>query len=56
VATGVTSFTLAYYDDNGAVSNIASARSVQVGLTMSSMIDAKTISASYSTRMVFRNE
>ena len=56
VATGVSSFTLAYYDDNGAATDTSSARSVQVGLTLSSKIDSQTINASYSTRMVFRNE
>lgn len=56
VATGVTSFSLAYYNEDGATADPSDARSVQVSLTLDTVIDSKTISASYSTRMVFRNE
>jgi prepilin-type N-terminal cleavage/methylation domain-containing protein len=56
VATGVSSFSLAYYDINGAISTTANARSVQISLTLASKVDNHNISASYVSRMVFRNE
>ena len=56
IATGVTSLSFSYYDLNGATATPSSARSVQVAITLSQTSGAKTISANYSTRMVFRNE
>src|SRR5581483_5347045 len=56
IATGVASWSVAYYDQNGASTTAADARSVQLSITLSSRINAKTISASYTTRMVFRND
>ncbi|HEV2403373.1 MAG TPA: type II secretion system protein [Candidatus Saccharimonadales bacterium] len=56
VATGVTSWSVTYYDVNGQIVAPSSARSVQASITLSTKLDAKTISAQYSTRMVFRNE
>ncbi len=56
VATGVTSFNVSYYDDNENQVDPASARSIGLAITLASTTDGKTITATYSTRMVFRNE
>lgn len=56
VATGVSNFSLAYYNEDGTTADPSDARSVQISLTLHTVIDSKTISESYSTRMVFRNE
>jgi prepilin-type N-terminal cleavage/methylation domain-containing protein len=56
VATGVSSFSVTYYDADENTVTPANARSVQVSITLTAKQDAKTISASYTTRMVFRNE
>lgn len=56
VATGVSNLSFAYYDENNAIVTPTNARSVQVTLTMSTAFNGKTISAPYTTRMVFRNE
>jgi prepilin-type N-terminal cleavage/methylation domain-containing protein len=56
VATGVTSWSVSYYDANEALVDPTSARSIQISITLSAPLDSQTISASYSTRMVFRND
>lgn len=56
VATGVSSWSVAYYDENGDVTTAADARSVQIAITLISKVNTQTISESYTTRMVFRND
>lgn len=56
VATGVKSWTVSYYDQNGSVTTVANARSVQLAITLSQSVDSQNITASYTTRMVFRND
>jgi hypothetical protein len=56
IATGVTSFSVHYYDANETIVTPTSARSIELDITMSSTQDGHTISASYNTRMVFRNK
>lgn len=56
VATGVSNFSVAYYDADENVVTPANARSVQLSITMTTVQNGKTLNASYSTRMVFRNE
>lgn len=56
IAKGVSSWSVAYYDENGDVTTAADARSVQVAITLSENVDAQTLSESYTTRMVFRND
>lgn len=56
VATGVTSLTFTYYDADENSVTPTNARSVQVAITLSAQQGGNTISASYTTRMVFRNE
>lgn len=57
IATGVTSLLFTYWDINGdETSNVSNAKAVQVAITISKKLDTQTISASYTTRMVFRNE
>lgn len=56
VATGVSNFTATYYDASENIVAPASARSVQLSITISSSTGGKTASATYSTRMVFRND
>lgn len=56
VATGVTNFSVQYYDANDALVAPDSARSIQLAITMSSVQNGETINASYATRMVFRNK
>ncbi|MGH7237911.1 MAG: type II secretion system protein, partial [Candidatus Saccharimonadales bacterium] len=56
VASGVTNFAVTYYDAAGLTSAPTDARSVQLAITLATTLNGKTISASYNTRMVFRNE
>lgn len=56
VATGVTNWTVSYYDINGNSVAAANARSVQISITLSSMYGNNPITSSYTTRMVFRND
>src|ERR1019366_3463571 len=56
IATGVSSWSITYYDANEQVVTPDDARAVQISLTLSSKLDSQTISASYTTKMVFRNE
>jgi prepilin-type N-terminal cleavage/methylation domain-containing protein len=56
VATGVSSLSFSYYDASEQIVSPTNARSVQVAITLSKTLNGKTISASYTTRMVFRNE
>jgi prepilin-type N-terminal cleavage/methylation domain-containing protein len=56
IATGVSSWSIVYYDASDQVVSPASARSVQISITMSTALDTQTIGASYTTRMVFRND
>ena len=56
VAGGVSSLSFTYYDANNQISTVADARSVQASITLSSKLNSKTITATYKTRMVFRNE
>ena len=56
VATGVTSFSVSYYDADQNVVTADDARSVQLSITLASKLNTKTITAAYTTRMVFRNE
>ena len=56
IATGVKTFTATYYNADNAVVTPANARSVQLAITLTTKQNTQTISASYSTRMVFRND
>lgn len=56
IATGVTNLAFTYYDQNGNAATPADARSVGIAITLTSTLGGQTVSASYSTRMVFRNE
>lgn len=56
VATGVTSFAVSYYDADQNVVSADDARSVQLSITLASKLNTQTITATYTTRMVFRNE
>lgn len=57
LATGVSSFAVTYYDNNGALtSDPSTARGVQLAITMTRVKYNKTISVSYAQRTVFRNE
>lgn len=56
VATGVSSFAVSYYNADNSVVTPANARSVQLSITVSTKQNTQTINASYSTRMVFRND
>lgn len=56
IATGVKSLTFSYYDQNGDTVTPEDARSVEVSITLSSLIGGQTVTASYNSRMVFRNE
>lgn len=56
VATGVSNFTVTYYDASENIVVPSSARSVQLSITISSSTGGKPASATYSTRMVFRND
>lgn len=56
IATGVSAFAVSYYDADNNVVTPANARSVQLAITVFTKQNTQTISASYSTRMVFRND
>lgn len=56
IATGVSNFTVTYYDASENIVTPSSARSVQLSITLSSSTGGKKASATYSTRMVFRND
>lgn len=56
VAAGVSSFKATYFDATETQVTPSDARSVQLAITLNQKAGTKTISASYSTRMVFRNE
>lgn len=56
VARGVTNWSITYYDINGNAVTPASARSIQLAITLSSQYGSKPYSSSYTTRMVFRND
>ena len=57
IATGVTSLTFSYYDANeNAVSPPTNARSIQISITLTTTLNGKSISATYSANMVCRNE
>lgn len=56
IATDVTNFSVEYYDANEQQVTPNDARSIQLAITLQSTENGHTISASYNTRMVFRNE
>lgn len=56
VAKDVTAFSITYYNADDQVVTAADARAVQLAITLSATQGGKTITANYSTRMVFRNE
>lgn len=56
IATGVTDFAVTYFDADENQVSPASARSIGLAITLSKKTGSKTITANYSTRMVFRNE
>ncbi len=55
VATNVTAWSITYYDANNQVVSPTNARSIQLSITISTTYNGQPISASYTTRMVFRN-
>lgn len=56
VATGVSSWSVAYYDLNNNVVTPSDARSVQISITLKAQVNSQTVSTSYTSRMVFRNK
>jgi len=56
IATGVTNFSVQYYDASEAQVTPTNARSVQLSLSLQQTYGGQTLTASYSTRMVFRND
>ncbi len=56
VATGVSSFLVQYYSADNSQVDPSSARSIQLSLTLKSVSYNHPITASYTTRMVFRNK
>ena len=56
IATGVTNWSVSYFDANDQSVSPANARSVQVSITLTEPYGSQTVSASYTTRMVFRND
>lgn len=56
IATGVSSLTFTYYDADENVVSPSNARSVQISIVLSSERGGQKVSASYTARMVFRNE
>lgn len=56
IATGVSGLAISYYDASENSVSPSDARSVQIALTLSSSSGGETAKASYTTRMVFRNE
>lgn len=55
IATGVTNWNVTYYDANNKVVSPDNARAVQLSITISTPYGTEPVSASYTTRMVFRN-
>ncbi len=56
IATGVSAWSVAYYDANNNNVSPEYARSVQTSITLTGKYGSEPISASYTTRMVFRND
>lgn len=56
IATSVTSFSVQYFDANEQQVTPPNARSINLSITMQTTQNGHPISASYNTRMVFRNE
>ena len=56
IATGVTSFSVQYYDADENIVTPTSARSIELDITLASTRYGHPITASYNTRMVFRNK
>ena len=56
VARDVTAFSITYYDADDQVVTPAEARAVQLSITLSYTQGGETVTATYATRMVFRNE
>lgn len=56
VARDVTAFSVTYYNADDQVVTAADARAIQLAITLSATQGGKTTTASYTTRMVFRNE
>ncbi|HET8991750.1 MAG TPA: type II secretion system protein [Candidatus Saccharimonadales bacterium] len=56
IATNVSSLNFSYYDANENIVAPDDARSIQASITVYQKSGVKTITASYATRMVFRNE
>lgn len=56
VARDVTAFAITYYDADNQVVTAADAQAVQLAITLSYSKGGETVTADYTTRMVFRNE
>lgn len=56
IAKNVSSLSIVYYDANNNAVTPDNARSVQVSITIAEPLNNQRISASYSSRMVFRND
>lgn len=56
IATGVSNFSVSYYDASENIVAPSSARSVQLSITITSSVGGRPASATYATRMVFRND
>lgn len=56
IAQDVTNFTATYYDANDDVVQPDNARAVQLSITLTETQGGQNVSATYTTRMVFRNE
>ncbi len=56
IATGVTNWAVTYFDANNQSVAPSNARSVQISITLTEPYGSQTVSASYTTRMVFRND
>ena len=56
IATGVTYWSVAYYDANDQLVSPGNARAIQLSISLTAPYGNQTINASYTTRMVFRND
>lgn len=56
VARDITAFSVAYYDADDQVVDPTNARAIQLSITLSYDKGGETVTADYTTRMVFRNE
>lgn len=56
IAQDVTSFSISYYNADDEVVVPDESRAVQLTITLSESIGGQTVTATYTTRMVFRNE